>query len=96
MTDPGCCASEIEKLMERINQVAATVGDPLGDLAHTIQGMILGETDPYLLAGVLIEGAAQSVLLRIPAERRIVVSIALLQLLQDRLNSADDQPQSGP
>jgi hypothetical protein len=96
MTEPGCCESELDRLVQRLNQVAAAVGDPLGDLARNIQGMIQGETDPYLLAGILIEGAAQSVRLRVPPERRTVVSVALLQLLRDRLSATGEDTQPAP
>lgn len=96
MTGPGCCESELDKLVQRINQVAAGAGDPLGDLVQTVQGMIQGEIDPYLLAGVLVEGAAQAVRLRVPPERRTVVSVALLQLLRDRLSATEEDTQPPP
>lgn len=96
MTEPGCCEAEFDKLVQRINQVSAAVGDPLGDLARTIRNMIQGELDPYLLAGVLIEGAAQAVLLRIPPERRTVVSVALRQLLRDRLAATGEASRPAP
>jgi hypothetical protein len=96
MTEPGCCESELDKLVQRINQVSAGAGDPLGDLVQTIQGMIQGQIDPYLLAGVLIEGAAQAVRLRVPPERQTVVSVALLQLLRDRLSATGDDAPPAP
>ena len=86
-TDNGCAQSEISSLVEQIRQVAALVGDPVGDLARTIQGMIEGDADPYLLAGVLVEGAVQAVIRRIPEERRTAVGAALLQLMVDRLRA---------
>ena len=96
MTDNGCAQSELENLIERIRQVSATIGDPVGDLAQTIQTLIQSEADPYLLAGVLVEGAVQAVVRRVPQERRAVVSIALLQLMADRLRTeTPDDPQSG-
>lgn len=96
MKEPICCGSEIDRLVEHINQVTGAAGDVLGDLARTVRAMIEGEIDPYLLAGVLIEGAAQAVLQRVPEERREVASLALLQLLHDRLRRAQgDLPPQG-
>lgn len=88
MTEPTCGGLEIDKLVERINQASAAAGDPLGDLARSIQRMLQSEIDPYLLAGVLIEGTVQAVVRRVPKRRRSAVSLALLQLLRNRLVAA--------
>ena len=94
MTGDGCAGAEVEKLVEKVREVTKSVGDPLGDVARLIRSIIPTDADPYLLAGVLIEGAVQAVVQRIPAERRSVVSFALLQLLADRLRQTGqlDQP----
>jgi hypothetical protein len=85
VTDQGC--GEIDKLVERIRQASAEAGDPLGELAQTIRILLQGEVDPYLLAGVLIEGAVQSIVQRIPAEQQLATSRALMRLLLDRLRA---------
>ena len=44
--------------------------------------------DPYLVVGVLVEGAVHTIDIHIPDERREYTASAVLQLLADRLRDA--------
>jgi hypothetical protein len=56
-------------------------------LADSIRTVAGGNADPYLVMGVLIEGAVYLLDTRIPDERRADTAVALLRLVADRLRS---------
>ena len=57
----------IDALVRQIEQSAADQPDALRLLGTTIRGMADEAVDPYLLAGLLIEGAVHAVAQNIPA-----------------------------
>jgi hypothetical protein len=59
--------------------------DPLDALAHVIKAVIASDADPYHLIGVLAEGTVETITRRIPGEQRRETTMALLQLILDRL-----------
>jgi hypothetical protein len=79
--------SELDKLMELAEQAAANEPDPVKVLADSIRTVAGGNADPYLVMGVLIEGAVYLLDTRIPDERRADTAVALLRLVADRLRS---------
>jgi hypothetical protein len=79
--------SELDKLIQLAEQAAANEPDPVGALANAIKTVAEGNADPYLVMGVLIEGAAYLLDTRIPDERRADTAAALLQLVANRLRA---------
>ena len=55
------------------------------ELADAITVTVAGEADPYVLMGVLVEGAVHTLATRVPAVRQDGTAAALAQLLADRL-----------
>lgn len=80
--------SEISKLIAMMEQATADQPDPVRALADTIRLILEGEADPYLVVGVLIEGAVHAVRTSIPPERQDEIAAAMLKLLQDRLEQS--------
>jgi hypothetical protein len=50
--------------------------------------------DPHVVLGILIEGAVQTLILQIPAERQANAAATLIELLEERLK-AHGLPDSG-
>ena len=75
----------VERLVRRVQRVAAQSPNPLHILAHTISMAGTIGVDPYAVLGVLIEGAVQTVVLHIPEERRAEAVATLKALLEERL-----------
>lgn len=85
----------LERLTKHARMAAELQDDSIGDLAREIRGLIGDADDPYLLVGVLAEGAIQAIVQRIPLERRLATTRALIQLLLDRLRvegATDSEP----
>jgi hypothetical protein len=68
--------------------VAANRPDPLHILAQTIAMSGTIGVDPYAVLGVLVEGAVQTLVQHIPAERQAEAVAALSQLLDERLRAS--------
>ena len=94
MVSDNDCA-ELDRLVRNAKAATELDDDPIGDLARQIRELIASVDDPYLLAGVLAEGAIQTIVQRIPAGRRVTTTRALMQLLVDRLR-ADGSPAWDP
>jgi hypothetical protein len=75
----------IAELLRQHTLRIADSADPIDALAHAIKLVIESDADPYHLIGVLAEGAAETITRCIPSERRRDTTIALLQLMLDRL-----------
>ena len=75
----------VEALVRRVQRVAANRPDPLHILAQTIAMTGTIGVDPYAVLGVLVEGAVQTLVQHIPAERQAEAVAALRQLLDERL-----------
>jgi len=80
--------SELDKLIHLAEQVAADEPDPVQALADIIKNVAQSDADPYLVMGVLVEGAVHTLATRIPSVRQADTAAALSQLLEDRLKEA--------
>jgi hypothetical protein len=80
--------SEFDKLVQLSEKAATGQPDPVRALADIIKLVSASDADPYLVMGVLIEGAVSTLGGRIPKERHEDTASAILQLLADRLNDA--------
>ena len=79
--------SEVAKLVRMAEHAATNELDPVRVLADIIKAVAEGTADPYLLAGVLVEGSVHTLETRIPTERQGDTAEALLQLMSDRLRA---------
>jgi hypothetical protein len=77
----------VEALIRRIQRIAASRPDPLHILAQTISMTDAIGADPYAVLGVLIEGAVQTIVQRIPEERQTETAETLVRLLKERLEA---------
>jgi PAS domain S-box-containing protein len=59
--------------------------NPLTMLIRHLRSVVASDTDPYLLAGALIEGVAITIAEKIPHERHGEVSVEAVRLLRDRM-----------
>jgi hypothetical protein len=77
----------VDALIRRVQRAAASRPDPMHILAQTIS--MTGEigADPYAVLGVLIEGAALTIVQHIPAEQQIETAATLVRLLEERLKA---------
>lgn len=79
--------SELDRLIQLAEQAAADQPDPVRALADTIKTISDGGADPYLMMGVLMEGAVHILATWIPEERQGDTAAAVLHLLADRLRT---------
>lgn len=86
--------SELDKLIRLAEQAAADKPDPVRALADIIKTVSEGDADPYLIMGVLMEGAVLTLRRRIPDERQEDTASAVLKLLADRLRDAGMRPRA--
>jgi hypothetical protein len=77
----------VDNLIRRVQRVAAGRPDPTYILAQMIGMIGESEVDPYAILGVLIEGAAHTLVRHIPAERQSDTAAMLVQLLEERLEA---------
>jgi hypothetical protein len=77
----------VEALIRRVQRVAASRPDPMHILAQTISMTGAIGADPYAVLGVLVEGAVETIVQQIPAERQTETSATLVRLLRERLNA---------
>jgi hypothetical protein len=82
---PNRSRTELSKLIQLAEDAAACEHDPVRELADAITVTVAGEADPYVLMGVLVEGAVHTLATRVPAVRQDDMAAALSQLLADRL-----------
>ena len=74
----------VSRLSDLAQRAAAATPDVPAELAAAIKDAAGGLADPWLLIGVLIEGAAHTVRTAIPEERRADCTAAALRLLAER------------
>lgn len=77
----------IDALVRRVKRIAAERPDPTQILAEMITMIGASDVDPYVILGVLVEGAVQTVAQHVPAERQAEAAAALRELLGERLNA---------
>jgi hypothetical protein len=68
-------------------RVAANRPDPSHILAQSIGMTGTIGMDPYAVLGVLVEGAVQTLIRQIPAERQAETAAMLVELLRERLEA---------
>ena len=79
--------SELAKLIALANRATEGGPDPVESLVSAIKDAVAGNADPYLVMGILLEGAVHTICSSIPHERRNDTAEALRQLLTDRLHA---------
>jgi hypothetical protein len=77
----------LERLIRQANQASSRKPDSIEMLAEVIRLVTEDGADPYLVIGVLVEGAVHTVARHIPAERQAETTEQLGQLLVDRLKA---------
>jgi hypothetical protein len=82
----------VRKLSSQAEQAAAQAPDPLADMSRAIRSALQGETDPYVMLGVLVEGVAQTMVTRIPPQRHNSTLAAALVTLGQRLAARGATP----
>ena len=84
---PSAMPDEIVRLRRLAEQAAADTPDVPALLSDAIRSAVAGSSNPWMVAGVLIEGLAHAVA-AIPPERRKYAGLAAVRLLIDRLRVA--------
>jgi hypothetical protein len=76
---------EITRLIQLAREAAERTSDLAGELSGMIKAVVNADTDPYVIMGILIEGAVHTLAARIPPECQKDTAHALVQMLQDRV-----------
>jgi len=77
----------LDNLIRSANQISNRQPDALQLLAHMIRVALNDGADPYLMAGILAEGAAYTIGKHIPTERQPDAVSALMEILKERLRA---------
>ena len=77
----------VQALVRRVQRVAASRPDPAHILAQTISMAGTIGMDPDVVLGILVEGAVQTLIRQIPAERQAETAAMLVELLKERLKA---------
>lgn len=77
----------LERLIQQANQASSRKPDSVQMLAEVIRVITADGSDPYLVIGVLVEGAVHTVARHIPPERQAETVAELRQLLAERLKA---------
>ena len=77
----------LERLIQQANQASSRKPDSVQMLAEVIRVITTDGSDPYLVIGVLVEGAVHTIAKHIPPERQAETIAELNQLLMDRLKA---------
>ena len=77
----------LDNLIRSANQISNRQPDALQLLAHMIRVALNDGADPYLMAGILAEGAAYTIGKYIPTERQPDAVSALMEILKERLRA---------
>jgi len=75
----------LDRLIREASRTAGRKPDSIELLARIIRLALDDGADPYLVAGVLVEGAAYAVAQHIPSERQEEAAQTLVELLGERL-----------
>ena len=78
---------QAEALRVRMLLAAEEQSNPLTMLIRHLRSVIASDTDPYLLAGALVEGIATTIAQKIPHELHGEISVEAVRLLRDRMRS---------
>jgi hypothetical protein len=82
----------LERLIHQANQASSRKPDSVQLLAHMVRLITADGADPYLVLGVLVEGAAHTIARYIPPERQVEATEELGQLLDERLKAHGLRP----
>lgn len=89
-----------EKAVRDLKRLAGEAANTEVDLIAAVRAIIAlaidGEADPYIVAGLLLEGAVLSIKTLVPEQRQPEVGAAMLQLLIDRMRSHHVFPPATP
>ena len=77
----------LDRLIREANRVSGRKPDSIEILAHMIRLALDDGADPYLIAGVLLEGAAYTVAHHIPSDCQAEAASTTRDLLAERLAS---------
>jgi hypothetical protein len=77
----------LERLIQQANQASSRKPDSVEMLAHVIRLITRDGADPYLVIGVLMEGAVYTIAEHIPPERQADTVEQLRELLEERLKA---------
>ena len=77
----------LERLIQQANRTSSRKPDSLDMLAAMIRLVTADGADPYVVLGVLVEGAALTIAQHIPKERQAETTEELGRLLVDRLKA---------
>jgi hypothetical protein len=78
----------VKNLIKQVEATAAPGGaNALDTLAISITGAIQSSSDPYAMAGLLVEAIAATIASRVPPEEQQSLTLAVIELLQDRLSA---------
>lgn len=79
--------SPLDRLIREANRTASRKPDLLDLLARMIQLALQDGADPYLVSGLLVEGAISALARYIPPERRPDAVANLVELFSERLKA---------
>jgi hypothetical protein len=79
--------SPLDRLIREANRTAARKPDSLDLLARMIQLALRDGADPYLVMGLLVEGAVSALAEFIPSERQLDAAAGVVELLSERLKA---------
>jgi hypothetical protein len=77
----------LERLIQQANRTSSSKPNSAQMLAEVIRVITDDGSDPYLVLGVLVEGAVHTLAKHIPPERQAETVGELRQLLADRLKA---------
>ena len=77
----------LDRLIREAGRTASRKPDSVEMLARMIRLALDDGADPYLIAGVLLEGATYAVAQHVPPERQSEAARTLTELLAERLAS---------
>lgn len=77
----------LDNLIRSANQISNRHPDSLQLLAHMVRVALNDGADPYLLTGILAEGAAYAIGEHIPPERHADAVAVLMDVLKERLRA---------
>jgi hypothetical protein len=80
--------AELAKLIASVKQVAVNEPNPAKALAQFIHVIAEGDADPYVVMGVLLEGAIHVIGTCVPLERQQETAGSLMHLVEERLRAA--------
>ena len=80
----------VKNLIAQVEATAAPeTANALDGLAAGITRAIQSGSDPYAMAGLLVEAIAATIAARVPPEDQQNITLAVIDLLQERLSAHD-------